>query len=116
MWYFCECAQNQPVKQILPKTSPDNSDIQVFQRVDEATKNESLNALSLIGNAKSFGDGNVFPAKNTKNTIKTDVPPDVNDLEVVETSKSDFAFGHNYTNVFADLLKKFNKYCSFKFI
>ena len=38
-FYFYECAQNQPVKQILPKTSPDNCDVQVFERVDEATKN-----------------------------------------------------------------------------
>ena len=51
-----------------------------------------------------------------KNTIKTDVLPEVNDLEVVETNKGDLAFGYNYTNVSADLLKKFNKYCSFKFI
>ena len=39
LFYFYECAQNQPVKQILPKTSPDNCDVQVFERLDEATKN-----------------------------------------------------------------------------
>ena len=64
---FCECAQNQPAKQILPKIIPNNCDVQVFERVDEAMKNESLNVLSLTGNAKLFGDSKVFLAKNTKN-------------------------------------------------
>ena len=63
---FCEFAQNQPVQQILPKISPNNCDVQVFEKVDEATKNESLNVLSLIGNAKLFGDAKVFLAKNAK--------------------------------------------------
>lgn len=98
---FCECAQKQPVKQILPKKTPNNCDLQVFERVDEAMKNESLNALSLIGNAKIFGDAKVFLAKNTKNIIKADVPPEVIDFEVVQTNKGDLVF-------LTDFLKKFN--------
>lgn len=98
---FCECAQNQPAKQILPKIIPNNCDVQVFGRVDEAMKNKSLNVLSLIGNAKLFGDAKVFLAKNTKNTIKADVPPEVIDLEVAQTNKGDLAF-------LTDFLKKFN--------
>ena len=107
MFYFCECVQNKSTKQILPKTSPDNCDVQVFERVDEATKNGSINVLSLIGNAKLFGDGKVFRTKNTNK---------LNDFEVVETSKDNLAFGYIYSNVFADLLKNFNKYCILKFI
>ena len=64
-------------------------------------KNESLNALSLIGNAKIFGDAKVFLAKNTKNIIKADVPPEVIDFEVVQTNKGDLVF-------LTDFLKKFN--------
>ena len=45
-------------------TSPDNCHVQAFQRVDEAIKNERLNVFSVVGNAKSFGEGNVFRAKN----------------------------------------------------
>ena len=97
----CECAQNQPAKQILPKIIPNNCDVQVFERVDEAMKNESLKVLSLIGNAKLFGDAKVFLANNTKNTIKADVPPEVIDLEVAQTKKGDLAF-------LTDFLKKFN--------
>ena len=52
------------MEQILPKTSPDNCDVQAFQRVDEAIKNESLNVVSVAGNAKSFGEGSAFRAKN----------------------------------------------------
>ena len=96
----CECAQNQPAKQILPKIIPNNCDVQVFERVDEAMKNESLKVLSLIGNAKLFGDAKVFLAKNTKNTIKADVSPEVIDLEVAP-KKGDLAF-------LTGFLKKFN--------
>ena len=45
-----------------------------------------------------------------------DVPPEANDLKVVETNEADLAFGYNYSNLFANLLIKVNKYCSFKFI
>ena len=84
---FCECAQNQPVKQILSKIIPNNCDLQVFERVDEVMKNESLDVLSLIGNPELFGDAKVFLAKNTKNAIKADVPPEVIDFEVAQTNK-----------------------------
>ena len=110
MFCFCECAQNQSAKQILPKISPGNCDVQVFERVDEATKNESRNVLSLIGNAKSFDDGKVFRSKSTKNTIKTNFLSELNDFEVVKKNKGNLVFGYNYSNVFADLLKNFNKY------
>ena len=97
--FFCECTQDQSAQQILPKTTPDSCDVQVFERVGKAAKNECLNVLSLIGNAKSFGDRKVFQSKNTKNTIKTNFPTELNNFEIVETNKGNLVFGYNYSNV-----------------
>ena len=58
----------------------------------------------------------MFSELKIKIANKKDVPPGANDLEVVEINEVDLAFGYNYLNVFASLLIKFNKYCSFKFI
>ena len=104
---------------MLPKATSDNCNVQVFERVDKVTKNEILSVINLIGNAKSFGNGKIFRANNAENIIKAEVLPEVNNLvvvKVVETNKGDLAFGYNYTNAFANLLKNFNKYCSFEFI
>ena len=49
-------------------------------------ENEGLNVLKLLGETKSFGDGNVIGAKNANITIKADVPPELEDVEIVETN------------------------------
>ena len=69
----------------------------------------------MLGKTKSFGDGNVIRAKNANITIKTDVLPELEDGEIVETNKGELAFGYNYTNVFSKILMKFNQLCCFKF-
>ena len=43
------------------------------------------------------------------------MPTDFDNLEIVESKTGDKSFGHNYTNYFAEILKKLNPYCSFKF-
>ena len=58
----------------------------------------------------------MFSELKIKIANKKDVPPEANDLEVAEINEADLAFGYNYSNAFANLLIKFNKYCSFKFI
>ena len=47
--------------------------------------------------------------------MKIDIPKNVQNLDIVETNNGELAFGYDYTNVFANLLAKFNKYCCFKF-
>ena len=47
--------------------------------------------------------------------IKTDVPPKLEDVEMVETNKGELAFGYSYANIFAKILMKFNQLCCFKF-
>ena len=58
----------------------------------------------------------MFSELKIKIANKKDVPPGANDLEVAEINEADLPFGYNYLNVFANLLIKFKKYCSFKFI
>ena len=55
----------------------------------------------------------MFSELKIKIANKKDVPPEANDLEVAEINESDLAFGYNYSNAFANLLIKFNKYCIF---
>ena len=43
------------------------------------------------------------------------LPTDFDDLEIVESKMGDKSFGQNYTNYFAEILKKPNSYCIFKF-
>ena len=47
--------------------------------------------------------------------LKIDIPKNVQNLDIVETNNGELAFGYDYTNVFANLLAKFNQYCCFKF-
>ena len=70
----------------------------------------------MLGKTKSFGDGNVIQTKNANFIIKTDLPPDLEDVEIVEANKGELAFGYNYTVVFTKILMKFNQLCCFKFI
>ena len=58
----------------------------------------------------------MFSELKIKIANKKHVPPEANDLEVLEINEADLAFGYNYSNVLANLLIQFNKYCSFKFI
>ena len=50
-----------------------------------------------------MGDGKVFKANNNATVLKIHIPKNVQNLDIVET------------NVFANLLAKFNKYCCFNF-
>ena len=47
--------------------------------------------------------------------LKIGIPKNVQNLEIIETNHGELAFEYHYTNVFANLLAKFNKYCCFKF-
>ena len=57
----------------------------------------------------------MFKANNNATVLKIDIPKNVQNLDIVETNNGELAFGYDYTNVFANLLAKFNKYCSFRF-
>ena len=54
-------------------------------------------------------------ATNNATVLKIGIPKNVQNLEIVETNNEELPFGYDYTNVFANLLAKFNKYCCFKF-
>ena len=47
--------------------------------------------------------------------LKIDIPKNVQNLDITETNNGELAFEYDYTNVFANLLAKFNKCCCFKF-
>ena len=57
----------------------------------------------------------MFKANNNATLLKIDIPKNVQNLDIVETNNGELAFGYDYTNVFANLLAKFNQYCCFKF-
>ena len=57
----------------------------------------------------------MFKANNNATVLKIDIPKNIQNLDIVETNNGKLAFGYDYTNVFANLLAKFNKYCCFKF-
>ena len=58
----------------------------------------------------------MFKVNNKLTVLKIDIPKNVQNLDIVETNNGELAFGYDYTNVFANLLAKFNKYCCFKFV
>ena len=54
----------------------------------------------------------------TRPHIKIPIPEDLKDLEITEIQTKQglhLAFGHNYTNYFDSILKKYNNMCSFRF-
>ena len=60
----------------------------------------------------------ILTANLTRPQIKIPLPEDLKDLEITELqTKQGFhlAFGHNYTNYFDSILKKYNNMCSFRF-
>ena len=57
----------------------------------------------------------MFKANNNATVLKIDIPKNVQNLDIVETNNGELASGYDYSNVFANLLAKFNKYCCFKF-
>ena len=120
LFYYYKCAQECPKQEIavLPNSEPENRGTrqeQPFELPNNSSESEGLNVLKLLGKTKSFGDGNVIRAKNANITIKTEVPPELEDMEIVETNKGELAFEYSYTNVFSKILMKFNQLCCFKF-
>ena len=95
------------------KIDLDHADI--FDEVNNSNDNEDLHILKRLGKTYSLGDGKVFKANNNTTVLKIDIPKNVQNLDIVETNNGELAFGYDYTNVFANLLAKFNKYCCFKF-
>ena len=61
------------------------------------------------------GERKVFKATNNATVLKIGILKNVHNLETVETSHGDLALGYDFTNVFANLLAKFNQYCCFKY-
>ena len=101
-------------KEILEKKI-DLDGANIFDEVNEGSDNEDLHLPKLLGKTHSLGDGKVFKATNKATVLKIDIPKNIQNLETVETNNGELAFGYDYTNVFANLLAKFNKYCCFKF-
>ena len=56
----------------------------------------------------------MFKANNNATVLKIDIPKNVQNLDIAERNNGELAFGYDYTNVFGNLLAKFNKYCCFK--
>ena len=95
------------------KIDLDHADI--FDEVNNSNDNKDLHILKRLGKTHSLGDGKVFKANNNTTVLKIDIPKNIQNLDIVETNNGELPFGYDYTNVFANLLAKFNKYCCFKF-
>ena len=94
----------------------DLDDADIFDEVNNGGDNEDLHILKRLGKTHSLRDGKVFKANNNATVLKIDIPKNIQNLDIVETNNGELAFGYDYTNVFANLLVKFNKYCCFKFV
>ena len=88
---------------------------QIYDEVSNGSDNEDLHILQRLGKTHSLGDGKVFKATNNVTVLTIDMPKNVQNLEIVEANNVELAFGHDYANVLANLLAKFNKYCCFEF-
>ena len=71
--------------------------------------------MNLLSRTKDFSETDYVRAKLLKTSVEIPLPTDFDNLEIVESKTCDKSFGHNYTNYFAEILKKLNPYCSFKF-
>ena len=109
--YFNAHKVNQLMKNILInkilkgdlEKKIDLDDADIFDEVNNDSDNEDLHILKRLGKTHSMGDGKVFKANNNATVLKIHIPKNVQNLDIVET------------NVFANLLAKFNKYCCFNF-
>ena len=123
--YLFQCSQSQSTdeKHINGKNTKkgdlekkiDLDDADIFDKVNNGSDNEDLHILKQLGKTHSLGVGKVFKANNKATVLKIDIPKNVQNLDIVETNNGELAFGYDYTNVFANLLAKFNQYCCFKF-
>ena len=62
-----------------------------------------------------MGDRKVVKATNNATVLNIGISKNVQSHEIVEANNGELASVCNYTNVFANLLGKLNKYCCFKF-
>ena len=93
----------------------DLDDADIFDGVNNGSDDEDLPILKRLGKTHSLGDGKVLKASDNATVLKIDIPKNVQNLDITETNNGELAFEYDYTNVFANLLAKFNKCCCFKF-
>ena len=76
---------------------------------------EDSRVMNLLRCTKEFSDTDYIRVNLLKTSVEIPLPADFDNLEVVESKTGDKSFGHNYSNYFAEILKKLNPHCSFKF-